>query len=127
MRTSIGIVIAALVATSSSLFATPAGAQHHSRDRAVVVSSSRAPVVITDEKLDAVVDATNDIKDIRRDYDEQRANARPADRERLADKADSEITGAITDAGLSVAEYDAILQVARKDPVLRARLIERTR
>ena len=46
-------------------------------------------------------------------------------RKRLADEANSALTQAISNQGLSVEEYSSILVVAQNDPAVREKILQR--
>jgi hypothetical protein len=48
-----------------------------------------------------------------------------AEKERVVEEANNELTKAVTEQGLSVEEYASILDKARDDPEIRDKLLQR--
>jgi hypothetical protein len=80
---------------------------------------------ISEQKLDAVAAALQQVADIKDNYQQKIEESPPADRKRLADEANTALTRAITDQGLSVEEYSSILVVAQNDPAVREKILQR--
>jgi uncharacterized protein DUF4168 len=87
--------------------------------------SSGALPSISEQKLDAVAKALQQVSDIKDDYQQKIEGSPPADRKRLADEANSALTQAINDQGLSIEEYSSILVVAQNDPTVREKILQR--
>jgi len=81
---------------------------------------------LSDRKLDAAAQAVKQVSAVSDSYKKKLA-ATPdkAEKERLLDRADEDVTKAVTDQGLSVDEYMAIMKVAENDPSVRNKLIDR--
>ena len=79
----------------------------------------------SDQKLDAAAAAIARVAFLRQNYERQLAQADPADREKIADQADTALTQAVKDQGLSVDEYNTIVDRAQKDPDVRRKLLAR--
>jgi hypothetical protein len=82
---------------------------------------------ITDQKLDAMAAALEQVATVKDTYQQRIAAAPPADKERLAAEAKNALVKAVTDQGLSVEEYTAILVVAQNDPQVREKIVQRLR
>jgi hypothetical protein len=84
------------------------------------------PADISDKKLDAAAKAVKQVSAVSDTYKKKLA-ATPdkAEKERLLDQADQDVTKAVTDQGLSVDEYMAIMKVAENDSTVRNKLIDR--
>jgi hypothetical protein len=80
---------------------------------------------ISEQKLDAVAAALKQVTDIRDSYQQKIEESPPGERKRLADEANSALTRAINDQGLSVEEYSSIIVVAQNDPGVREKLLQR--
>jgi hypothetical protein len=80
---------------------------------------------ISEQKLDAVAKALQQVSDIKDDYQQRIDGSPPADRKRLADEANSALTQAISNQGLSVEEYSSILVMAQNDPTVREKILQR--
>jgi hypothetical protein len=80
---------------------------------------------ITEQKLDAVAKALQQVSDIKDDYQQKIEESPPADRKRLADEGNSALARAINDQGLSVEEYSSILVMAQNDPTVREKILQR--
>jgi hypothetical protein len=81
---------------------------------------------LSDKKLDAAAKAVKQVSAVSDTYKKKLA-ATPdkAEKERLLDQADKDVTKAVTDQGLSVDEYMAIMKVAENDSTVRTKLIDR--
>ena len=81
---------------------------------------------LSDKKLDAAAKAVKQVSAVSDTYKKKLA-ATPdkAEKERLLDQADKDVTKAVTDQGLSVDEYMAIMKVAENDSTVRNKLIDR--
>lgn len=82
---------------------------------------------ISEQKLDAAVAAIKQIATVKADYEKKIEEAPQADRERIADEAESAIVRAVTDNGLSVKEYESIMVVAQNNPEIRQKIIRKIR
>jgi hypothetical protein len=88
--------------------------------------STVKPSDVTDKKLDATAAAVKKVSAVSDSYKKKLA-ATPdnAEKEKLLDQADREVTKAVTDQGLSVEEYLGIMKVAENDAGVRNKLIDR--
>jgi len=83
---------------------------------------------LSDQKLSAAAAAIERVASLQQDYRKRVAEAEaPADKERIVAEANSELTKAVTEQGLSVEEYVSILDVARDDPEIRSKILQRIR
>ena len=83
---------------------------------------------LSDQKLSAVAAALERVARLQKDYRQRVAEAEaPAEKERIVAEANSELSKAVTEQGLSVEEYVSILGVARDDPEVRGKILERIR
>jgi hypothetical protein len=80
---------------------------------------------ISEQKLDQVAAALQQVADIKDSYQQKIEKSPPAERKQLADEANSALTRAINDQGLSVEEYSSILVVAQNDAAVRDKLLQR--
>ena len=80
---------------------------------------------IPDKKLDAVAAAAKKVVVLNRTYKQKLDQAPDSQKEQLAKEANSAMSKAVTDQGLSVDEYMSIMQVAQNDPAVREKLIQR--
>jgi len=112
---------------ASFLFMPPANAQNKSPSAPSVTApeSTTAPANIPDNKLDAAAAAVKSVSAIKDTFDHKLAQAPMAEKERLAGEANSAITKAVTDQGLSMEEFATIIKVAQNDPVVRDKLLKR--
>ncbi len=84
------------------------------------------PADISDSKLDAAAAAAREVSTIRNSYEQKVAEATDnGEKQRLVGEADSKMTKAVTDKGLSVEEYMSIIQVAQNDATVRSKLLQR--
>jgi Domain of unknown function (DUF4168) len=86
-------------------------------------SSTSAPD-LSDQKLSAVAAALERVVRLQKDY-RQRIAEVEAEKERVVEEANNELTKAVTEQGLSVEEYASILDKARDDPEIRDKLLQR--
>jgi Domain of unknown function (DUF4168) len=132
MKSTTGFCAMTLIATSF-LFMPPANAQDKSPSAPQSPStpsltapgSTTAPANIPDKKLDAAAAAVKSVSAIKDTFDHKLAQAPVAEKERLAGEANSAITKAVTDQGLSMEEFATIIKVAQNDPVVRDKLLKR--
>jgi hypothetical protein len=86
---------------------------------------SPAATDLSDQKIDAVAAAVEQVVKLEQDFRKQIEGAPSADRQRIVSEANTAITRAVTDQGLSVEEYGRIIQVAANDPELRQKILQR--
>lgn len=82
---------------------------------------------IPDQKLDAAAAALEKVTDLKRNYEKQLSSAPAADQERITKEANTALSKAVTDQGLSVEEYNSIIQVAQNDPQVRQKILSRVK
>lgn len=82
---------------------------------------------IPDQKLDAAAAALEKVTDLKRAYEQQLTSAPAGDQERIASEANTALSKAVTDQGLSVEEYNSIIQVAQNDPEVRQKILARVK
>jgi hypothetical protein len=80
---------------------------------------------ITDKKLDACAAAVKKVSTVSDSYKKKLAQAPDAEKEKIRDDADRDVTKAVTDQGLSVQEYLGIMKVAQNDDTVRNKLMDR--
>jgi hypothetical protein len=81
---------------------------------------------LSDQKLSAVAAALERVASLQQDYRQRIAEAEaPAEKERLVEEANNELTKAVTEQGLSVEEYESILGVAQDNPEIRNKILQR--
>ena len=117
--------LAAVVVTAAWHFAIPvANAQGETLSPGL---SAPAPN-ITDQKLDAAAAALQRVAMLQQTYRQRIAQAgAQADKERIAAEADTALTNAVSDQGLTVEEYVSIMNVAQNDPEIRGKILQRIR
>ena len=80
---------------------------------------------LSDQKLSAVAAALERVASLQQDYRQRIAEAEaPADKERIVAEANSELTKAVNEQGLSIEEYTSILSVARDDAEIRGKILQ---
>ena len=121
---TIGKFAAIGFAVTSFLFVPVANAQ--SQPASPPPATTTKPADISDNKLDAAAKAVKQVSAGSDSYKKKLA-ATPdnAEKEKLLDQADREVTKAVTDQGLSVEEYLGIMKVAENDAGVRNKLIDR--
>jgi hypothetical protein len=117
--------LAAAVVTAAWHFAVPvANAQVETPSPGL---SAPAPN-ITDQKLDAAAAALQRVAMLQQAYRQRIAQAgAQQDKERIAAEADTALTNAVSDQGLTVEEYVSIMNVAQNDPEIRGKILQRIR
>jgi hypothetical protein len=81
---------------------------------------------LSDQKLSAAPAALERVASLQQDYRQRIAEAEaPAEKERLVEEANNELTKAVTEQGLSVEEYESILGVAQDNPEIRNKILQR--
>jgi hypothetical protein len=131
MKSTTGFCAMTLIA-ASFLFMPPANAQDKSpaapsptTPSLTAPGSPTAPANIPDNKLDAAAAAVKSVSAIKDTFDHKLAQVPDAEKERLAGEANSAITKAVTDQGLSIEEFATIIKVAQNDPIVRDKLLKR--
>jgi hypothetical protein len=117
--------LAAVVVTAAWHFAIPvANAQVETPSPGL---SAPAPN-ITDQKLDAAAAALKRVAVLQQTYRQRLAQApAQADKDRITAEADTALTNAVADQGLTVEEYVSIMDVAQNDPEVRGKILQRIR
>jgi hypothetical protein len=97
------------------------------QERLAQESATPDAASVPDEKLDKAAVAMERVASLKQGYMEKMVAAPEADRERIADEAQTELSRAVTEQGLSVEEYSNILKVAENDTAVREKIIQRLR
>jgi hypothetical protein len=115
----------AAILLAACLFVPAASAQAPSPPAAAPDQSDQSPN-IPDQKLDAAASALQQVAGLKRDY-QQRLDSASSDSDKLliVEEANSALTKAVTDQGLSVEEYTAIMVIAQNDPQVREKILQR--
>lgn len=129
MRSSAALSIVALTA-AFALSAPSANAQNQPPSSqppsATSPGTSGSSADIPDQKLDAAAAAVKSVTAVKESYQQKLSEApSSAEKERIVDEAQSAMTKAVTDQGLSVEEYTSILQVAQNNPTVQNKILER--
>jgi len=83
---------------------------------------------LSDQKLSAMAAAIERVASLQKDYRQRIAEAEAeADKNRIVEEANNELTKAVTEQGLSVEEYASILDLAQANPEIRGKIIQRIR
>lgn len=119
----------AIVGLAGSLLVAPIGyanAQSAPATQSQTTSPSAiAPSDLSDQKIDAVATALEKVTKVDQEYSRQIAAASNDDKQRILEEANSVMTKAVTDQGLSVEEYSKIIEVASNDAGLRQKILQR--
>jgi hypothetical protein len=115
------------VAAALAVFAAPAVAQTPAQPDAPAQAQPPEPSSISDQKIDAAAAALEKVTDIKRSYEQQLTSAAPAEQERIVSEANTALSKAVTDQGLSVDEYNSIIKVAQADPQVRQKILQRVK
>jgi Domain of unknown function (DUF4168) len=124
MRRSMRPLAVAVMSVACLLCLPAAHAQTQSPTQPGAQPSSPA---VSEQKLDAAATAAQHVVEVQQNYEKKIAAASPSEKERLTGEANSALTKAVTDQGLSVDEYISILQLAQNDPTIRKKFVERVR
>jgi hypothetical protein len=124
MRRSMRPLAVAAMSVACLLCLPAAHAQTQSPAQPGAQPSSPA---VSEQKLDAAATAAQHVVEVQQNYEKKIAAASPSEKERLTGEANSALTKAVTDQGLSVDEYISILQLAQNDPTIRKKFVERVR
>jgi hypothetical protein len=112
---------AAAILTVSAVNAQDQNKQDESPSPGVTQPTPNIP----EDKLNAAAAAIERVANLKESFQQRLAEAAPTERERIVDEANSAITKAVTDQGLSVDEYATILMVAQVNPEVRGRILQR--
>jgi hypothetical protein len=115
---AIGLGLSSMALSSMAMAQAPAPAQGQPQ-----AQQSDIP----DQKLDQAAAALEKVSNLKRDYEQKMSAAPAAEQEKIASEANTELTKAVTDQGLSVEEYNTIIQVAQNDPQVRQKILSRVK
>jgi hypothetical protein len=124
MRRSMRLLAVVTVSVACLLCLPAAHAQTQSPKQP---GAQPSPPAVSEQKLDAAATAAQHVVEVQQNYEKRIAAASPSEKERLTGEANSALTKAVTDQGLSVDEYISILQLAQNDPAIRKKFVERVR
>ena len=111
---ALAMLIAAIAWTLSPM----ASAQNTTGTEAMPAASE-----VTDEQVDAYVNARTRVEEIKAKYNARLDGSESAaDMEDLQDSANTEMSVAVTTAGLSIEKYNEIALAVQSDPTLRERV-----
>jgi uncharacterized protein DUF4168 len=119
--------LAAAAVLSAAWFASAPVAQAQTPQGGTGQSGQQTPpaAAIPEQKLDAVATALERVTSVRQDFQE-RLNAAPGDdQQRIASEANTAMSKAVTDQGLSLDEFNAIIRMAQSDPDMREKILQR--
>lgn len=116
----------AMLGLVGALIAGPVHAQSAKSAQPQATSPSAiAPSDLTDQKIDAVATALENVTKVDQQYSQQIAKAPESDKQRIVEEANNVMVKAVTDQGLSVEEYSKIIEVASNDAGLRQKILQR--
>lgn len=116
----------AMLGLVGALIAGPVNAQSAPPAQPQTTSPSAiAPSDLSDQKIDAVATALENVTKADQQYSQQIAKASEADKRRIVEEANNVMVKAVTDQGLSVEEYSKIIEVASNDATLRQKILQR--
>jgi curli biogenesis system outer membrane secretion channel CsgG len=87
--------------------------------------SAQSPAAIPEQKLASVAVAVQKVTTIRRDYEQKMSGASGADQQRIAKEANTALSKAVTDQGLSLDEFNSIVRMAQNDPGMREKILQK--
>lgn len=88
-------------------------------------SGQQTPAAIPDQKLDAAAAALERVTSVRREYQEKINTSPDDDQQRIAAEANTAMSKAVTDQGLSLEEFNSIIRVAQNDAGVREKILQR--
>lgn len=129
MQRSIAGIAAALLWAGLAISAHPAAAQTQpptGDSTQGAPPAAPAPAAnVSDQQLDKTAAAIKSLHDVRSNYAQKLATAKPEEQDQIAGEANAAMQKAVTDQGLSVEEYNAIVRRAQNDPNVRAQIAQR--
>jgi hypothetical protein len=115
------LTVIAGMAMSAALFASIPAA--HAQTAAPSQQNQQA--AIPEQKLAATATAVQKVTTIRRDYEQKMSNASGDDQQRIAVEANTALSKAVTDEGLSLDEFNSIIRMAQSDPGVREKILQK--
>jgi hypothetical protein len=116
-------VIAGMVLSAASIASIPAvNAQTQAPG---AQSQSQSPAAIPEQKLASVAVAVQKVTTIRRDYEQKMSGASGDDQQKIATEANTALSKAVTDQGLSLDEFNSIIRMAQNDPGMREKILQK--
>ena len=88
-------------------------------------SSQNQAAAIPEQKLAATAVAVQKVTTIRRDYEQKMSAASGDDQQRIATEANTALSKAVTDEGLSLDEFNSIVRLAQNDPAVREKILQK--
>jgi hypothetical protein len=123
MMRSLAVFLSAAVTVAGLISSIAANAQSIQAPAPELSSTASS---ITDQKLDAVVAAMERVATLQEAYRDRLVKASTeSDEQRIVEEANSALTKAVADQGLSVEEYNSIIELAQNDLNIRGKLLER--
>lgn len=115
-----------LVLTALALACAPGASAQSTQGAPAAPGVSQPSPDIPDQKLDAAAAALQKVVNLQHQYREKLDGANgDTEKQKIIAEANTELTRAVTDQGLSLEEYTSIIQVAQNDPQVRDKLLQR--
>jgi len=117
-------VVAGMALAAAAIAVFPAA---HAQTPAPSAQSpgAQSPAAIPEQKLASVAVAVQKVTTIRRDYEQKMSGASGADQQRIATEANTALSKAVTDQGLSLDEFNSIVRMAQNDPGMREKILQK--
>lgn len=117
-------VVAGMALAAAAIAVLPA-ANAQTQAPSAQTPSAQSPTAIPEQKLASVAVAVKKVTTIRRDYEQKMSGASGADQQRIATEANTALSKAVTDQGLSLDEFNSIVRMAQNDPGMREKILQK--
>jgi curli biogenesis system outer membrane secretion channel CsgG len=117
-------VVAGMALAAAAIAVLPA-ANAQTQAPSAQSPSAQSPAGIPEQKLASVAVAVQKVTTIRRDYEQKMSGASGADQQRIATEANTALSKAVTDQGLSLDEFNSIVRMAQNDPGMREKILQK--
>ena len=117
-------VVAGMALAAAAIAVLPA-ANAQTQAPSAQSPGAQSPAVIPEQKLASVAMAVQKVTTIRRDYEQKLSGASGADQQRIATEANTALSKAVTDQGLSLDEFNSIVRMAQNDPGMREKILQK--
>lgn len=117
-------VVAGMALAAAAIAVLPA-ANAQTQAPSAQTPSAQSPTAIPEQKLASVAVAVQKVTTIRRDYEQKMSGASGADQQRIATEANTALSKAVTDQGLSLDEFNSIVRMAQNDPGMREKILQK--
>jgi curli biogenesis system outer membrane secretion channel CsgG len=117
-------VVAGMALAAAAIAVLPA-ANAQTQAPSAQSPSAQSPAAIPEQKLASVAVAVQKVTTIRRDYEQKMSGASGDDQQKIATEANTALSKAVTDQGLSLDEFNSIIRMAQNDPGMREKILQK--